>query len=328
MDSAQEVGCDLRRRAGFAVTTIATAAVVAALGAPQARAGTFFLTVAGLGGEPEYEQRFSGWASDIERVLRSMPSDTQVVTLKGPEATKEKIKAALAEIGKKSSAQDILTVMLIGHGTYDGLDYKFNVPGPDVSAAELAGFLDRIPAKQLIVNMTSASGGAVSALQKPNRTLIVATKSGTEKNATVFARYWAEAMRDPGADTDKNETITALEAFRYAEQKTVKFYETEKRIATEHPMLEDTGSGQPVKNPSPENGQGLQAGRFPLLKIGAAQAIARDPKKQALLSRKEDLEQQIDRLKYQKAAMRTEDYKKQLSALLLELAKVQEELDQ
>ena len=49
--------------------------------------------------------------------------------------------------------------------------------------------------------------------------VITATKTGTEKNATVFARYWVEALRDPAADTDKNETISALEAFRYAERK-------------------------------------------------------------------------------------------------------------
>ena len=41
-----------------------------------------------------------------------------------------------------------------------------------------------------------------------------------EKNATVFGRYWVEALRDPAADVDKNETISALEAFQYAEKKT------------------------------------------------------------------------------------------------------------
>jgi hypothetical protein len=39
------------------------------------------------------------------------------------------------------------------------------------------------------------------------------------------------------------------------------------------------------------------------------------------------LERNIDTLKYQKAAMSAEDYKKQLSDALLELARVQQELD-
>ena len=54
---------------------------------------------------------------------------------------------------------DALVLMLIGHGSFDGVDYKINLPGPDLSAIELAGLLDRIPAgRQLVVNMTSASG--------------------------------------------------------------------------------------------------------------------------------------------------------------------------
>ena len=100
-----------------------------------------------------------------------------------------------------------------------------------------------------------SSGGSLASLQRPNRIVICATKAGTEKNATVFARYWVEALRDSAADTDKNDIITALEAFRYAEQKTSKFYESQKRLATEHAVLEDTGSGDGTKAPSAQNGQ-------------------------------------------------------------------------
>jgi hypothetical protein len=219
--------------------------------------------------------------------------------------------------------------MLIGHGTYDGADYKINLPGPDLSAIELASLLDRVPStRQLVVNMTSSSGGSIDALRKENRVIVTATKTGTEKNATVFARYWVEALNDPAADTDKNETVSALEAFRYADQKTARFYETQKRIATEHAMLEDTGKGEGVRAPSPENGEGMLASAFPLLRLGANASAAANPQKLKLLSQKEDLEQQIDRLKYQKAAMPSEEYKKQLGVLLLQLAKTQEELDQ
>lgn len=290
-------------------------------------ASTFYLTVAGLGGEPEYDQRFGGWASDLEKLLKGA-GDSQVVVLKGADATKARIAAAAAEFAKQAKADDLLVVMLIGHGTFDGSEYKFNVTGPDLSAVELASILDRVPAqKQLVVNMTSASGGAVAALQKPNRTVVVSTKSGSEKNATVFARYWIEAMRDVTADVDKNEVITALEAFKYAEAKTANFYQTQNRLATEHALLEDTGHGTAVKDPNPQNGQGLVAARFALIRIGTVQAATKDPAKRALFTRKEELEAAIDKLKYQKAAMPTGDYRRQLSALLLELAKVQEELD-
>ena len=64
-------------------------------------------------------------------------------------------------------------------------------------------------------------------------------------------------------------------------------------------LIEDTGKGDGVKAPAPENGEGLIAGRFALLHLGSAAAIAKDPEKQKLLKQKEDLEQQIDELKYQ-----------------------------
>jgi hypothetical protein len=290
-----------------------------------APAATFYVTVTGVGGEPEYDVRFKMLADDIEHTLKAGP-DAKVITLQ--QATREQLRSALAQIGKEAKAEDALVLMLIGHGSYDGVDYKINLQGPDVSAVELSGLLDRLPAtRQLVVNMTSASGGSMDVLRKLNRVVITATKSGTEKNATVFARFWAEALKDPAADTDKNEVISALEAFRYAEQKTANYYETNKRLATEHAVLEDTGKGQGVKAPSADNGQGLLASHFPLVRRGSTAAAAGSPEKRALIAKKDALEQQIDQLKYQKAAMPAQQYKQQLSALLLELARTQEEID-
>jgi hypothetical protein len=298
------------------------------IGVAALRASTYYVTIGGLGGEPEYDQRFSGWAKDIDKALKSAP-DGKVETLYGPAATREAIRALFTRIGKEAKPQDALAVMLIGHGTFDGVDYKINLPGPDLSAIELASLLDRVPAtRQLVVNMTSSSGGSIDALRKENRVIVTATKTGTEKNATVFARYWVEALNDPAADTDKNETVSALEAFRYADQKTARFYETQKRIATEHAMLEDTGKGEGVRAPSVENGEGMLASAFPLLRLGSNASAAGDPRKLKLLETKEQLEQQIDRLKYQKAAMPSEEYKRQLNQLLLKLAQTQAELDQ
>lgn len=291
-------------------------------------AATFYVTVAGLGGEPEYEQRFTSQAQEIDKLVRAGNPDAKVQTLSGREATKVQVQNALASIAKEAKPSDVFVLMLIGHGSFDGVDYKINLPGPDISATELAAMLDRIPtSRQLVVNMTSASGGSRAALEKPNRVVITATKSGSEKNATIFARYWVEALRDPSADTDKNETVSALEAFLYAEQKTSQFYETQKRLATEHPMLEDTGQADGARKPSPENGEGLLASQIAMLHLGATQAAAKTPEKKALLARREELEQEIDKLKYQKAAMPADEYQKQLDALLLELAKTQAELD-
>jgi hypothetical protein len=195
-----------------------------------------------------------------------------------------------------------------------------------MAAAEIASLCNRISARrQLIVDTTSASGGAISAFQRPGRAVIAATKAGTEKNATVFARYWVEAFQDPAADTDKSDSISAMEAFAYAAKKTAAFYDSQKRLATEHAVFNDVGHGEPVREAG--DGQGMLLATFILLRLGTSQQVAKDPAKRTLLEKKEQLEQKIDTLKYQKAAMDPTDYKKQLTEALVELAKVQEELD-
>jgi len=223
-------------------------------------------------------------------------------------------------------------LMLIGHGSFDGVDYKFNIPGPDITGAELAVLLDRIPAtRQLVVNTTECSGASIEFLRKPNRIVIAATKTGTEKNATVFARYWAEALREPAADVDKNDSVSALEAFHYAQKKTKESFDTQKRLATEHSVLEDTGKGMGVPmtgaGPDLETGEGKLAASFAVVRLGANAAAAKDPAKKALFDKQEEIEEAIDELKYEKASMSAEDYTKQMKRLLLELATIQQEID-
>jgi hypothetical protein len=299
------------------------------LAALPARAATYVVTVAGLGGEPDYDQRFQGNAKDIDRLFKSEGDQFHAVTLSGADATRAKMTQALGQVASEAKSDDDFVLILIGHGTFDGFEYKFNLVGPDISGDDIAELCDKIPAKrQLIVNTTSASGGSVIPLQRAGRALIVATKSGTEKNATTFARYWAEALQDPTADTNKDDSISAMEAFVYASKKTSDFYDSQKRLATEHAEFEDTGKGDAVREASTQTGEGLLLSNFTLVRLGTEQAAATDPAKRALLAQKEQLEQKIDILKYQKAAMDENDYKQQLTEDLLELAKVQEQLDQ
>ncbi len=298
------------------------------LAAIPARAGIYYVTVSGLGGEPDYEQRFTAMANDLDKLLKASGSEAHVFTLSGAQATRGQMTETLGQVAKQARPEDDFVLILIGHGSFDGVEYKFNLVGPDISGAELASLCDHIPSRrQLIVNTTSASGGSIGALEKPGRAVIAATKTGTEKNATVFARYWVEALHDPTADLDKNDSISALEAFEYADRKTAAFYDSQKRLATEHAVFEDTGKGQPVRAAATDTGEGHLLATFTVLRIGAAQLAANDPAKRDLLAKKEELEQKIDTLKYQKAAMEQEDYKKQLTEALLELARVQGELD-
>ena len=316
MGTAEKVGGRLKT----AILLLATA-----LGLPGA---TYYVTIAGLGGAPDYDTQFKKWATDLDRELHANGPSVQVITLTGDSATRQHIQETLSRLAIQIQTDDAFALVLIGHGTFDGDDYKFNVPGHDITGAELAALLNKIPAhRQLVVNTTSCSGGSLPTLARKGRIVVTATKSGTEKNATVFARYWIDALHDPAADADHNGTISALEAFRYAERKTAAYFEAEKLLATEHPELTDTGAANAVRDPSPENGQGLLAAAFPVLKPPTETARAVSPEKQKLVSKKEDLEARIDRLKYQKAAIPPEEYRQQLNELLLELARTQAEID-
>jgi len=277
-----------------------------------APAKTFYLIVAGLGGEPDYDLRFSGLAKEAEKSWRGAGGDDTVTTLSSPASTKAAVRAALADFARSASARDKLVVLMIGHGSFDGVNYKFNLPGPDLSAAELAEELNAIPAtSQLVVDTTSASGAALKPLEHPGRIVVTATRDGAETNATVFARFWVEALHDSSADTDKNEAVSALEAFNFAQRKTAKFYEEQKRIATEHPVLSDQA----------------RAGQFTVIRFGSAAVSAADPAKKQLMEKRDDLEAKIDALKQQKNTMAPELYKSQLTALLVQLAQTQQEID-
>jgi len=296
--------------------------------ARAARADSYYVTVAGLGGEPDYDQRFTELAHDLDTVFKASGTSVHVFTLTGADATRAHLSDTLGQVAHSAKPDDDFVLTLIGHGSFDGVGYKFNLVGPDISGEDLAALCDKVAAKrQLIVNTTSSSGGSVAALKKPGRAIITATKSGTEKNATVFARYWVAALRDASTDTDKNDAISAMEAFQSADRNTAEFYSSQKRLATEHPQFEDTGKAESVRAPSTESGEGLLLSNFTLVRLGAVQKAAEDPAKRELLAKREELERTVDTLKYQKAAMSEEDYKRQLTAALLELAKVQQELD-
>ena len=306
---------------------LAVGVCVLLMAALPVRASVYYVTVAGLGGEPDYEQRFTANANELDKVFKAS-SGAHVYTLTGKQATKARLTETMATIARESKPDDDLVVTLIGHGSFDGVEYKFNLVGPDVSAAELAAMCDKVQARrQLVVNTTSASGGSVAALERTGRGVIAATKTGTEKNATVFARYWVEALEDPTTDVDKSESISAMEAFQYAERKTAAFYESQKRLATEHAVFEDTGHGEAMRANAIQGREGALLSSITVLRIGASQAAMNDPAKRELLAKKEELEQKIDALKYQKAAMDPGEYKKQLTDALLQLATVQGELE-
>lgn len=278
-----------------------------ALSAMPAVAATHFVVVGGLGGEPDYAERFAQEAEDLAETATGTVGAEQVALLKGAGATRAALEQSLTDLVAAAKAEDAVVIYLIGHGSFDGTDYKFNIPGPDITAARLAQLLDNIPAKrQLVVNMTSCSGAMLEmSMQKEGRIIITATKNGRERNATVFSRYWTTAFEDAEADVDKDESITVKEAYDYAVTKVDTFYKSAQRLSTEHARME---------GPGPET--------FLLARLGKNAALALDPKLAPLFKKREELRMSIDALKLRRDAMDENSYFDQLQAILLQLATV------
>ena len=315
MDAAEALGDCVNRvfRRGLSAVLpgVAVAACGAALSGP-ASAKTHFLVVEGLGGTQQYTERFRDQVTEMLPALRRLAgTDDLVRVLAGTEATSDRIEAAFGDFARTVAPGDSLAVFLVGHGSHDGKVYKLNIPGPDITDRQLKLWLDSVPAaRQLVVSTTSSSGGALETLKSARRVVITATKSGRERTATVFGDFWAEAFGDPAADTDKNESISALEAFRYAESKVESYFKDNKRLATEHPQI-----------------QGDRPDSFLLARLGGAARLAEDPAKRSLLLRREELERKIADLTVRKEDIPQDEYLEALQSLLLELAELQQRID-
>jgi hypothetical protein len=224
----------------------------------------------------------------------------------------DQIRRVLNMLAERMTAQDTFQLFLMGHGSYDEFDYRFNIPGPDLTAAQFAELLSRIKCeRQIVVNMSSASGASLPAWRQKGRIVITSTSAGQERNFSVFARYFVAGLQEPAADADKNESISALEAYRYAVREVTRYYESQKRLATEHPLLEDRGEGQGVRDPSPENGVGLLAAAVVLRRMGSAEITLDTPESRELRARKRHTEEAIEQLKYRKASIDTDVYLQQ-----------------
>ena len=277
-----------------------------------AGAASFTFVVAGLGGEPEYEQRFREQAVAIaDAVKKAAGEQGHVVVLTGEQARRDSLKREFQDFAGKVKAADSVTVVLIGHGTYDGEEYRFNVPGADITGAELEQLFDRLPAKkQLIVNATSSSGATIELWQRPERVVITATKSGGERTATRFAQYWLQAVSGDAADLNKDEVVTAAEAFDYANRQVAASYKSDVSLATEHARI-----------------AGEESAAFTVARIGSSAGSSADPEVTALLAQRGQIEQDLDGVQGRKASLSEDQYYDELEGVLVRLALLQKQID-
>src|SRR5690606_40376827 len=101
-------------------------------------------------------------------------------------ATAVNVRKAFDELRRKMKPQDLLLVLLIGHGTFDGIDAKFNLVGPDLDSSEWRALLEPLPGRLVIVNTTAGSFPFIERLSGPRRIVITATDSTAQRFDTAF----------------------------------------------------------------------------------------------------------------------------------------------
>ena len=292
------------------------------------------LIIIGSAGTPEYGEVFAEWTSKWQKACEKGNANSIVVGMEPLKETTDHDQLKKLLRNQENSPSDSLWLVFIGHGTFDGRSAKFNLRGPDLSAAELAKWLKPIHKPITIINTASASAPFINALSAPQRIILTATKSGYEQNYTHFGKYLAEAITDPQADLDKDDQTSLLEAFLTASKRLDEFYQSQGRIATEHPLLDDNGDGlgtnhkfyngitpvqkSEIKSPL----DGYRAHQLHLIPSEAEKKIP-----PLLRSRRDQLEMEVIKLRNSKDSYSQEEYFSKLETLLIEIAQIYDQVD-
>lgn len=267
------------------------------------------LIVSGVSGEPRLAAQFERDVALMRNALdKRFGATTTVLTERSaPKSDKTAITQALQSLVASSQPGDQVLIVLIGHGSAQGGAARFNIPGPDITAGELAAALKPLDKRNVaVVVATSASGGFLKPLESAVRTVIAATKHGGQNEEVVFAGHFAKALSEDVADINKDGAITLAEAFEYSKTEVARFYQQNNRIATESAVL-----------------TGGSADGFVLRRPGAR---ASDPAVQRLHAERAMVEQKIAAHKSKKSGMPVEQYEAELEKLLLQLATVERQI--
>jgi hypothetical protein len=319
--------------AGFMPTQ--AGAAEAALAAPVAPAAktdaTTVIVVVGAAGEEEFGKVFSEEATRWEKVSEQAKAKHRTIGLvaEGSELDHDAVQHALEAETKDGDGE--LWVVLIGHGTFDGKEAKFNLRGPDLGASELALWLQPFHRPLAIVDTSSSSAPFLSKLAGPRRAVVTATRSGFEQNYTRFGRFFSEAIGDPQGDLDKDGETSLLEAFLSASARLTEFYKTEGRLATEHPLLDDNGDGLGTppdwfkgvravkKAQGGATADGPRAQQFVLLRSEDERKLS-----PTVRAQRDELELALAKLRDTKAKLPEDEYYRRLEELLLQIARLYE----
>jgi hypothetical protein len=285
----------------------------------------FVVVITGASGGEAYARRYDEWRNALVATLkeRLQYADDRLFVLadserNGPvKPTRENIRRTFAALRTRLSKDDLLFVILIGHGTVEEDEGKFNLVGPDMSSAEWRDVLKTLPGRLVFVNTAGGSFPFLARLAAPGRIVVTATDTAAQQFETIFPEFFVKALDDPAADTDKNGRVSVWEAFADASAAVRRRFDQQGQLPTERSLLDDTGdgTGREAQNPGPD-GLMAQAVYFAPETPGAAG----DP---GLLKRRAELQRQLDDLRLRKASSPdSARYDAEIEAVLLEIARI------
>lgn len=288
------------------------------------------IVVVGAPGSDEYRVQFTAWAENWRAAADKAHADFTLISdaENDPISDRERLKSLLGDQAKRADA-DVLWLVLIGHGTFDGTTAKFNLRGPDATVEELATWLAPVKTPIAVIDCTSASAPLLNAAAGKSRVVIAATKNGFELNFARFGQYMSEAIADPRADLDKDDQTSLLEAYLTACRGVAEFYNGEKRLASEHALLDDNGDGLGTPadwfrgvraTQSAKDGAELDGVLSHQWHLVRSDREARMPAE--VRERRDALERAIAELRDQKSKLAEDAYYERLEALAVELAEL------
>jgi hypothetical protein len=291
----------------------------------------YALIVTGALGEPAYGEQYAQWRQQaVTALLEKLAVDERKVftLLDGGDethaATAANVRKVLGALRSSITTDDVLLVLLIGHGSFDGVEAKFNLVGPDLSSAEWAGLIKPISGRVVVVNTTAASFPFLEQLSGQRRIVITATDSVAQRFDTVFPEYFIRALTDPAADIDKNGRVSVWEAFTAASMGVKRYYTQRGTLATERALIDDDGDGV-GREAGGEGKDGSAASRL-YFDPDVAGAAPTDEVLLQLLQRRATLQIDVDDLKQRRQLMTPDEYALEFEKLMLDLARVSRDI--
>jgi chorismate mutase len=301
------------------------------LAEPVSAAERYALIISGANGEASYADQYAQWRQQtVTALLETLAfDDGKIVTLfdggdSAHEATAAGVRRSLETLRAQMRADDLLFVLLIGHGSFDGTDAKFNLVGPDLSSVEWAALLKPLPGQVVVVNTTAASFPFLERLAAPRRIVMTSTDSVAQRFDTVFPEHFIRALTDGNADLDKNGRVSVWEAFAAASMGVRRYYTQRGQLATEHALIDDNGDGV-GREAGGEGTDGSLSSRL-YLDPEVAGSAPTDEELLQLLQKRAGLQIDVDELKQRRQLMTPDEYEKEFERIMLALATVSRDI--